>query len=119
MNDLIDRLEAQHGNCDAIGPDVIFETAQALRRLSCEGAVMREALEKLARLGNEPRYGNSDGNTIAQEALKKLEPVSEEPAQNPICRDCGKSVSVIQVAATKDGKPICLDCFYVDKNEPV
>ena len=39
---------------------------------------------------------------------------SEEPAQNPICMKCGKSVSVIQVAATKGGKPICLKCFYVD-----
>jgi hypothetical protein len=29
----------------------------------------REALEKLARLGNEPRLGNSEGNCIAQKAL--------------------------------------------------
>ena len=29
----------------------------------------REALEKLARLGNEPHYGNSIGNRVAQEAL--------------------------------------------------
>ena len=30
----------------------------------------REALEKLARLGNGKEYGNSDGNIIAQQALK-------------------------------------------------
>lgn len=30
----------------------------------------KAALEKLARLGNEPMLGNSDGNKIAQEALK-------------------------------------------------
>ena len=30
-----------------------------------------EALDKLARLGNEPFLGNSDGNIIAQEALKE------------------------------------------------
>ena len=30
----------------------------------------REALEKLARLGNGKEYGNSDGNVIAQQALK-------------------------------------------------
>lgn len=30
---------------------------------------LREALEKLARLGNEPLLGNSIGNRIAQEAL--------------------------------------------------
>lgn len=29
----------------------------------------REALEKLARLGNEPHLGNSNGNDIAQRAL--------------------------------------------------
>jgi hypothetical protein len=34
---------------------------------------MRMALEKLARLGNEPHFGNSDGNIIAQEALAKAE----------------------------------------------
>ena len=32
----------------------------------------RLALEKLARLGNGNEYGNSDGNCIAQEALKEL-----------------------------------------------
>jgi len=30
---------------------------------------VREALEKLAKLGNEPHDGNSIGNVIAQEAL--------------------------------------------------
>jgi len=29
------------------------------------------ALEKLARLGNEPYLGNSEGNIIAQQALKE------------------------------------------------
>ena len=32
-------------------------------------ARLEEALEKLARLGNEPNYGNSVGNVIAQQAL--------------------------------------------------
>lgn len=30
------------------------------------------ALEKLARLGNEPHYGNSIGNQIARDALEKV-----------------------------------------------
>ena len=34
---------------------------------------LREALEKLARLGNEPEYGNSEGNLIARAALAKEE----------------------------------------------
>ena len=34
---------------------------------------MREALEKLAKLGNGDQYGNSVGNEIARAALKLLE----------------------------------------------
>lgn len=33
---------------------------------------IKEALEKLAKLGNEPHYGNSVGNIIAQKALTAL-----------------------------------------------
>ena len=36
-------------------------------------AALVEALEKLARLGNEPHYGNSDGNMIARQALAQYE----------------------------------------------
>ncbi len=39
--------------------------------------IMREALEKLAKLGNGNEYGNSDGNIIAQDALKKIDSISE------------------------------------------
>ncbi len=35
-----------------------------------ENKQLREVLEKLARLGNEPHLGNSDGNRMAQQALK-------------------------------------------------
>lgn len=38
---------------------------------------MRAALEKLACLGNGDKYGNSDGNIIAQDALKLLNPTKE------------------------------------------
>ena len=34
---------------------------------------LRGALEKLAKLGNEPYYGNSTGNTLALESLKEIE----------------------------------------------
>ena len=34
-------------------------------------AIMREALEKLSRLGNGDRLGNSEGNCIAQSALEQ------------------------------------------------
>lgn len=39
--------------------------------LSAEVARYREALEKLAKLGNGDKYGNSVGNIIAQTALNK------------------------------------------------
>jgi hypothetical protein len=37
--------------------------------LQAKNARLREALERLARLGAEPYYGNSDGNMIARTAL--------------------------------------------------
>lgn len=37
-------------------------------------AVARAALDKLARLGNEPNYGNSEGNIIAFNALARTLP---------------------------------------------
>ena len=36
-------------------------------------AKLEAALDKLARLGNEPHYGNSDGNVIAIAALQEVE----------------------------------------------
>jgi len=39
--------------------------------LQKENAIMSEALEKLSRLGAGDRLGNSDGNCIAQRALKE------------------------------------------------
>ena len=41
---------------------------QAHDKITCA----ETALEQLARLGNEPSYGNSNGNVIAQDALKKM-----------------------------------------------
>jgi hypothetical protein len=43
--------------------------AVELRRLHEVNAELVAALDKLARLGNGDRYGNSIGNTIAQEAI--------------------------------------------------
>ena len=37
-------------------------------------AVARVALDKLARLGNEPNFGYSDGNIIAHYALEQTAP---------------------------------------------
>lgn len=44
-------------------------TVDAILRVCAERDRYRAALEKLARLGNEPHYGNSVGNRIAQESL--------------------------------------------------
>lgn len=42
-----------------------------IERLQKENEIMSEALEKLSRLGAGDRLGNSDGNCIAQRALKE------------------------------------------------
>jgi uncharacterized Zn finger protein (UPF0148 family) len=42
-----------------------------LKRTQGYYAAMQEALDKLARLGNEPHFGNSRGNVIAKAALEK------------------------------------------------
>jgi hypothetical protein len=43
-----------------------------IEELEAKLAKAVEALEKLARLGNGDRYGNSDGNTIARTTLAEL-----------------------------------------------
>lgn len=61
---------------------LLHEAVEALRenrdeyqreadKLAAENKVLRDALERLARLGNEPHYGNSDGNMIAIKALTR------------------------------------------------
>jgi hypothetical protein len=59
--------------------------AAALRSLAAErdalkdeNARMKEVLERLARLGNEPHYGNSDGNIIARAELERLSRAEEK-----------------------------------------
>ena len=51
----------------------IWEASQELRRLHEVNAELLETLEKLARLGNGERYGNSEGNVIARTAIAKAE----------------------------------------------
>jgi len=41
-----------------------------ISQLRAENKKYKIALDKLSRLGNEPELGNSDGNIIAQQALK-------------------------------------------------
>jgi hypothetical protein len=41
-----------------------------IEKLEKEKEALRAALDKLARLGNEPLFGNSTGNVIAQKALE-------------------------------------------------
>ena len=60
------------GHSDCCGPlrENDVEALQArIAELEQQLAELREALEKLARLGNGDRYGNSEGNVIAQNAL--------------------------------------------------
>ena len=49
------------------------QAAAELRRLHAVNQELVAALQKLACLGNGDRYGNSDGNCIAQAALAKAQ----------------------------------------------
>ena len=51
-----------------LGPCLTPDQATALQARVAE---LEGALEKLARLGAEPYYGNSDGNMIARAALER------------------------------------------------
>jgi hypothetical protein len=64
MSDIADKIYA------ATGLTLNAEAAAAIERLiQAENEKLREVLEKLARLGAEPHYGNSVGNIIARAAL--------------------------------------------------
>lgn len=49
---------------------LFLELSQVTTAITAKEAAMRDALDKLAKLGNEPLYGNSNGNVIALQALK-------------------------------------------------
>ena len=51
----------------------IEQASAELRRLHESNQELLAALEKLARLGNGERYGNSEGNVIARTAINKAE----------------------------------------------
>jgi hypothetical protein len=66
-------LQALYPNIEPL-PDLLGVCTQidnALTGQQAEITLMLEALEKLARLGAEPYYGNSEGNTIALAAMRK------------------------------------------------
>jgi len=52
-------------------PQAAIEHGNIITELKAELKAKDAALEKLARLGNEPYLGNSEGNIIAQQALKE------------------------------------------------
>jgi hypothetical protein len=51
--------------------EVALAVEKATAELRAEVERLRAVLKKLARLGNEPYYGNSEGNMIARNALKE------------------------------------------------
>lgn len=58
------------------GSDNAYEAEDIIKDLLAELIHSRDALEQLAKLGNGDNYGNSTGNTIAQEALGVKEDVA-------------------------------------------
>lgn len=57
-----------------VRPDLRTEKLEPAVSLDEEKERFRDALEKLAKLGNGDHYGNSDGNVIAQKALGVNQP---------------------------------------------
>ena len=75
-NELAEQLDEYVGNNGYSHNDYADSMSQAstmLRQQQAEIEVYREALEKLARLGNGDSYGNSIGNGIAIDALRKAQ----------------------------------------------
>jgi len=90
MNDLIKRLRygasREASGKSALWDPIMSEAADALEQAKETEAIndsearlankrieeLEAALETLARLGNGNKYGNSDGNIIAQKALAKV-----------------------------------------------
>jgi len=58
--------------------ELIEVLADRIEELEAKLAKAVEALEKLARLGNGERYGNSDGNMIARTTLAELKGQDDE-----------------------------------------
>lgn len=48
------------------------EMEKQIEKLVIDRHTLMVALDKIARLGNEPYYGNSDGNMIARAAIQKV-----------------------------------------------
>lgn len=68
-------LQIQHGTCTVCGYVAWLERGKRQDCQYCEAIArvkeLEGAVDRLARLGNEPFFGNSDGNTIARAALAK------------------------------------------------
>jgi len=65
LRERIALLEAERDSCCALNESLMDAAGRHLARI----VELEAALDKLARLGNEPNYGNSTGNVIARRAL--------------------------------------------------
>jgi len=73
-DDLVKRLRVDDPWCQPKCADA----ADRIEELEAKLAKAVETLEKLARLGNGDRYGNSDGNMIARATLAILKGETDE-----------------------------------------
>jgi hypothetical protein len=68
------------GECDSENYGWVFNRVEGRGACTCmleaePFQILKDALDKLARLGNGERFGNSEGNTIAREALRAVLPL--------------------------------------------
>jgi len=69
LKEVVEDYKQKQVNMEA----VVNANIESGKRIRAENEKLRAALDKLARLGNEPEYGNSDGNRIALAALEDEE----------------------------------------------
>lgn len=89
-NDAQDNPLTPYGNFCA-GYEARAELADKEKaELQAQIEYVRSVLERLAKLGNGDRYGNSEGNCISIEALAKTAPQCLQEHDNEVIERCAK-----------------------------
>ena len=84
--------------------EAFWQTPEASGKSMYWGKLMKEAADALEAKDAEIAELKADN--------ERLRDLCGE-AQDPLCQKCNKRVPVTAVAALKNMKPICVDCFYV------
>ena len=99
--------------------DSVVEIAakEEIKQLQAENIKMREALDKIARLGNEPFMGNSVGNNIAIEALS-TPAYSLQEHDNELIERCAVVCDACKYYHNSFDAGLCSDAIRELKGKP-